>query len=122
MDQDDRRLLPSITMLQCFEAAARYGSASLAATRIGLTQSAVSRHIASLETWLGKALFDRVGRRIVLNEQGGSTSTASPGPWVRSGRRHATCWAMGRGGWSIWRRCRPSECVDRAAFAGVADA
>lgn len=70
MDQDDRRLLPSITMLQCFEAAARYGSASLAATRIGLTQSAVSRHIASLETWLGKALFDRVGRRIVLNEQG----------------------------------------------------
>jgi LysR family glycine cleavage system transcriptional activator len=70
MDQDDRRLLPSITMLQCFEAAARYGSASLAATRIGLTQSAVSRHIASLETWLGKPLFDRVGRRIVLNEQG----------------------------------------------------
>ena len=70
MDQDDRRLLPSITMLQCFEAAARYGSASLAATRIGLTQSAVSRHIASLETWLGKPLFDRVGRRIVLNAQG----------------------------------------------------
>ncbi len=70
MDQDDRRLLPSITMLQCFEAAARYGSASLAGERIGLTQSAVSRHIASLETWLGKPLFDRVGRRIVLNEQG----------------------------------------------------
>ncbi|WP_068092166.1 LysR substrate-binding domain-containing protein [Novosphingobium rosa] len=70
MDQDDRRLLPSITMLQCFEAAARYGSASLAGERIGLTQSAVSRHIASLETWLGKPLFDRVGRRIVLNENG----------------------------------------------------
>ncbi len=70
MDQDDRRLLPSITMLQCFEAAARYGSASMAATRIGLTQSAVSRHIASLETWLGQPLFDRVGRRIVLNAQG----------------------------------------------------
>ncbi|MDE1918631.1 MAG: LysR family transcriptional regulator [Sphingomonadales bacterium] len=70
MNQDDRRLLPSITMLQCFEAAARYGSASLAGTHIGLTQSAVSRHIASLETWLGQPLFDRVGRRIVLNEQG----------------------------------------------------
>jgi LysR family glycine cleavage system transcriptional activator len=70
MDYDDRRLLPSITMLQCFEAAARYGSASLAGTHIGLTQSAVSRHIASLETWLGQPLFDRVGRRIVLNEQG----------------------------------------------------
>jgi LysR family glycine cleavage system transcriptional activator len=84
-----------------FEAAARYGSASLAATRIGLTQSAVSRHIASLETWLGKALFDRVGRRIVLNEQGGSTSTASPGPWVRSGgdTRHAGAWG-GAGGQS----------------------
>lgn len=70
MDQDDRRLLPSITMLQCFEATARYGSASLAGARMGLTQSAVSRHIASLETWLGQPLFDRVGRRIVLNEQG----------------------------------------------------
>lgn len=70
MNQDDRRLLPPTTMLQCFEAAARLGSASAAAERIGLTQSAVSRQIANLEAWLGTQLFDRVGRRIVLNEQG----------------------------------------------------
>lgn len=70
MNQDDRRLLPPSMMLQCFEAAARYGSASVAAARIGLTQSAVSRQIANLETWLGTTLFDRIGRRIVLNEQG----------------------------------------------------
>lgn len=70
MSPDDRRLIPPTAMLQCFEAAARCGSASLAASRIGLTQSAVSRQIANLEAWLGCELFDRVGRRIVLNDKG----------------------------------------------------
>jgi LysR family glycine cleavage system transcriptional activator len=70
MNHDDRRRLPPMAMLQCFEAAARLGSFSRAALALGLTQSAVSRHVANLEQWLGVTLFDRNGRRIALNAAG----------------------------------------------------
>jgi len=70
MRYDDRRRLPPMAMLHCFEAAARLGSFSRAAESLQLTQSAVSRHIANLEQWLGAALFDRNGRRVSLNETG----------------------------------------------------
>jgi LysR family glycine cleavage system transcriptional activator len=70
MNHDDRRRLPPMAMLHCFEAAARLGSFSRAAQALGLTQSAVSRHVANLEQWLGVTLFDRNGRRIALNADG----------------------------------------------------
>jgi LysR family glycine cleavage system transcriptional activator len=70
MNHDDRRRLPPMAMLHCFEAAARLGSFSRAAQALGLTQSAVSRHVANLEQWLGVMLFDRNGRRIALNADG----------------------------------------------------
>jgi len=70
MNHDDRRRLPPMAMLHCFEAAARLGSFSRAAQAMGLTQSAVSRHVANLEHWLGVTLFDRNGRRIALNAAG----------------------------------------------------
>lgn len=70
MKIDDRRQLPPISMLQCLEAAARLGSFSRAGEALNLTQSAISRHIANLEQWLGARLFDRAGRRIRLNDTG----------------------------------------------------
>ncbi len=70
MKDDDPRLLPPLSMLRCFEAAAREGSFSRAAARLGLTQSGVSRQIAHLEDWLGQALFERHGRRVALNRTG----------------------------------------------------
>lgn len=70
MRYDDRRRLPPMAMLHCFEAAARLGSFSRAAESLHLTQSAVSRHISNLEIWLGAALFTRTGRRVTLNETG----------------------------------------------------
>lgn len=70
MNYDDRRRLPPMSMLHCFEAAARQGSFSRAAEVLRLTQSAVSRHISNLEQWLGTPLFDRNGRRVVLNDTG----------------------------------------------------
>ncbi|WP_395336103.1 LysR substrate-binding domain-containing protein [Novosphingobium sp. BL-8H] len=70
MNHDDRRRLPPMSMLHCFEAAARLGSFSRAAEALRLTQSAVSRHISNLEQWLGAALFDRNGRRVALNDTG----------------------------------------------------
>ena len=70
MRYDDRRRLPPMAMLHCFEAAARLGSFSRAAESLHLTQSAVSRHISNLEHWLGATLFARTGRRVMLNETG----------------------------------------------------
>lgn len=49
---------------------ARAESVSLAADRLGITQPAVSRSLKELEQMLGVRLFDRVGRRLRLNEAG----------------------------------------------------
>jgi LysR family glycine cleavage system transcriptional activator len=65
-----RRLLPSMTALTIFEAAARAGSFGRAASRVFLTQSAVSRGIAALEESLGVTLFQRAGRRVQLTDAG----------------------------------------------------
>lgn len=70
MNDSHRRLLPPMTMLQSFAAAARLGSFSKAALELSLTQSAISRQVAALEHWLGHALFDRNGRRVLLNAHG----------------------------------------------------
>lgn len=67
---EHRKWLPSVTALTSFEAAVRHGGFSRAGEEIGLTQSAVSRQIAQLEAWLQTPLFDRVGRRVRLNEAG----------------------------------------------------
>lgn len=59
-----------IANLQTFIAIAENGSFSLAAERLHLTQPAVSKRMAALEHELGVALFDRIGRRVVLTEAG----------------------------------------------------
>lgn len=83
MKEDNRRLLPPMAMLHAFAAAARAGSFSRAAIRIGLTPGAISRQVGALEDWLGQPLFDRNGRRVVLNEAGrryaGSVESALTG-------------------------------------------
>lgn len=65
-----RKWLPPMNALTAFEAAVRHGGFSRAGAQIGLTQSAVSRQIAALEDWLQVPLFDRIGRRVRLNEAG----------------------------------------------------
>lgn len=56
--------------LKAFVTVARYGSFSLAAEQLHLTQSAVSKRIASLEHHTGKKLFDRIARQVTLTEAG----------------------------------------------------
>ncbi|BBD97549.1 transcriptional regulator GcvA [Sphingobium amiense] len=68
--KNDPRWLPPMSALTAFEAAARHGGFSRAGEEIGLTQSAVSRQIAQLEAMLQTPLFDRIGRRVRLNEAG----------------------------------------------------
>jgi LysR family glycine cleavage system transcriptional activator len=58
------RRLPPLNALRVFEVAARTGSYSEAGRELGLTHGAVSRQIASLESWLGQRLFVRTGRRM----------------------------------------------------------
>jgi DNA-binding transcriptional LysR family regulator len=59
-----------IPALQAFLAVAETGSFSRAGERIYLTQPAISKRIAALESELGARLFDRIGRRIQLTESG----------------------------------------------------
>jgi LysR family transcriptional regulator, glycine cleavage system transcriptional activator len=59
-----------MTSLRFFEAAARLGSFSAAASELSTSNSAVSYHIHGLERFLGKSLFVRQTRRVCLTEEG----------------------------------------------------
>ena len=59
-----------ITALKAFIAVAENRSFSIAAEKIFLTQPAISKRIATLESQLGTALFDRISRQIQLTEAG----------------------------------------------------
>lgn len=69
-----RRKIPSTAALVAFESAARHQSFTKAAEELALTQSAVCRQIASLETFLGIELFRRTRRGVMLTEDGLSYS------------------------------------------------
>lgn len=56
--------------LRYFRAVAHEGSLTRAAERLNLSQSALSVQVQRLEEQLGHLLFDRVGKRMVLNEAG----------------------------------------------------
>src|SRR5438552_4927440 len=62
--------IPSLDLLQGFEAAARHLSFTKAGEELFLTQSAVSRQIKELEEQLGVDLFHRRHRALVLTEAG----------------------------------------------------
>jgi len=62
--------LPPLQTLRAFEATGRLLSMTLAAEELHVTHGAVSRHIKTLESHLGVALFQRLTRRIVLTAAG----------------------------------------------------
>lgn len=65
-----RRLIPSMNAIIEFEAVARLGSFTMAASELGVTQAAVSRQIRKLEDGLGVRLFHRLHRSIALTAEG----------------------------------------------------
>ena len=65
-----RRKIPSTAALVAFESAARHQSFTKAAEELALTQSAVCRQVAALETFLGVELFRRTRRGVRLTEEG----------------------------------------------------
>lgn len=60
----------SLRELEVFVAVADHETVTAAADTVALTQSAASQALAALEVGLKVRLFDRVGRRLVLNEYG----------------------------------------------------
>ena len=56
--------------IKAFTTVAETSSFSLAANRLHLTQPAVSKRIALLESQMGVRLFDRIGRTLTLTEAG----------------------------------------------------
>jgi DNA-binding transcriptional LysR family regulator len=65
-----RRKIPSTSALAVFESAARHQSFTRAAAEQAVTQSAVCRQVAGLESFLGVKLFRRTKRGITLTEAG----------------------------------------------------
>jgi DNA-binding transcriptional LysR family regulator len=91
-----RRVLPSLTSLQCFEAAVRHMNFTQAARELNVTQSAVSRQIRQLEEHLGRPLFRRVKQRLELTEPG--RSYAAAGRRLLAAAEAATLQLMAYGG------------------------
>ncbi len=60
----------TLRQLELFSAVARAGSTAAAGEEVSLSQSAVSAAINDLEQSLGLQVFDRVGKRLVLNDLG----------------------------------------------------
>ena len=62
--------IPLTSTLLAFEAVARNESVSRAATELNTSQSAISRHLKSLEDALGVKLLQRTGRGMSLTDSG----------------------------------------------------
>lgn len=62
--------LPPLSALRAFECAARHRSFTKAAAELHVTQSAVSRHMRTLEEWLDVPLFYRNHKAIALTPEG----------------------------------------------------
>lgn len=62
--------MPSLRAVRSFVAAARYQNFTRAAEALCVTQAAISRQIRELESYLGTALFKRVGRSVELTTAG----------------------------------------------------
>lgn len=60
----------SLNSLRFFYYVAEHGSVTLAAQKLFVTQSAVSKQIKNLEDSLGLTLFDRVNKKLVLTSNG----------------------------------------------------
>lgn len=60
----------TLRQLEVFAEVLKSGSTTQASQRLALSQSAVSAALTDLEGQLGVQLFDRVGKRLVVNEHG----------------------------------------------------
>lgn len=64
------RSIPPFASLRAFEAVGRVGGIRKAAAILSIDHAVVSRHIRTLEEWLGVPLMDRTGGRLELTPAG----------------------------------------------------
>ncbi|MES2259068.1 MAG: LysR family transcriptional regulator [Pseudomonadota bacterium] len=108
--------MPPLQSLLAFEAIVALGSFSKAALDLSLTQSAISHQVQNLESWVGQALFSRVGRGVKLTAAGElfSQTVGSALKTLRDGRERIepyrnpdsvilACGAGFAGGWLMAR-------------------
>lgn len=69
-DKTEQRSRFTLAQLEVFAAVARGGAMRAAAGKLARSHSATSSALRELETALGVQLFDRVGRKLLLNENG----------------------------------------------------
>lgn len=62
--------IPPLYALKAFEAASRHQSFTKAANELSITQSAVSKHIHTLELFFDCRLFIRNGSKVILTQEG----------------------------------------------------
>ena len=60
----------SLRQIEVFLATANLGSVSRAAEKLFISQAAASMALKEFETQLGEKLFDRAGKKLILNESG----------------------------------------------------
>ena len=70
IEKTTHRTRISLRQLEVFTAIAQAGSTRAAASALARSQSAISTALAELEEVLNATVFDRIGRRLVLNDQG----------------------------------------------------
>ncbi|WP_262694067.1 LysR substrate-binding domain-containing protein [Kordiimonas aquimaris] len=63
-----KRKLPNLSALECFDAVMKTGHVTQAAHNLNLTQSAVSRQIKTLESFVQQPLFKRQQKRLLPTE------------------------------------------------------
>jgi DNA-binding transcriptional LysR family regulator len=63
-------LRTTLRQIEVFVATAQKGNVTQAANALGMTQSAASMALGDFESQLGVRLFDRIGKRLALNEDG----------------------------------------------------
>lgn len=64
------RPLPPLNAVRAFEAASRHLSFSRAAEELGVTQGAISKHVISLEDFIGAQVFQRSPTGLSLTQEG----------------------------------------------------
>jgi LysR family glycine cleavage system transcriptional activator len=105
------RKLPPLGSLRAFEAAARHMSFQKAAAELGVTPTAISHQIRTLERICGRALFQRRPRPIALTSAG-----ARLFPIVRDG---LDAFAAGVAGVAAEGERRPLRLTTTNAFAAL---
>lgn len=88
---------PTLAQLRAFEAVVRRGTTLAAAAELGVTQGAVSKHLAGLERALGVGLFRKAGRHLEPRPEARDWAAALAGQLAALGAGVAAMRALGAG-------------------------